>query len=110
MLGVVPHCRDGISIVIAHHQSGPVAVIRATGPANTNRLRKLVHQPVVVSFLFVGVVVVLIAGYRLGQIEAERLGGVRILVEQATGKQVVDAGVSRRAWNAGEPLGLVACG
>ena len=68
-----------------------MAIIRTTGTANTDRFRKFVHQAMVVSLLLVAVVMVLIAGYCLLQVEAKGLGRVRILIQQSAGEQVVDA-------------------
>src|SRR6266478_375402 len=86
MLSVVPKCRDGVAIVIAHGAEGTdIPVVAA-------QLREAVHQAAVEGKLLVSVVVVLVTGISILAIDAERIGSVGIASEQAGGFQIVNAG------------------
>ena len=98
VLRVVPVGGDGIAVEVAHHRV-PRARRRLVAELARveRRLRveahELVHEAAVARLLLGGVLVVLIAGVGLGAIDAERLGRVRISLDQRR-REAVDRGRS----------------
>ena len=70
MLRIIPQPRNCVAVVVAHHRGSARKAVNPSGIADG--FRKQVHQSVIKGGLFIGVIVVLIAGIVLRTIQAER--------------------------------------
>jgi len=94
VLRIVPECRDRVAVVVAHDQTFALAEVgawEARAVANSYFFGELVHQAVVEGGLLVGVIVILIAGHRLGAIQSKWLCRIGILIQQAGGEEAIYA-------------------
>src|SRR6185312_12187763 len=86
-LGVVPQGRDGVAVVVVHHQARQ-AHVRGTAGLHVREFHELVHQAAVEGLLLRAVGMVLVAGQRLGTVDARRVGAVRVVRQQELAETV----------------------
>ena len=92
-LCVVPECRDGVAVVVIHHESGRRRV-GCCAALDLRELGKLVHQAAVQRLLLRRVVVILVARQGVRHAEALRVHPVRV-VRQQLRREAVDRRRSR---------------
>ena len=88
MLSVVPNRGGSVAVVVTHDEAFSVAEIREAGRSHADRFDKEIHQTVVEGSMFVGVTVVLIAGYGLRPGQAKGRLGIWIGNQQRAAQTV----------------------